>query len=97
MAIRKLTDDLGIPSASEVGVRAQDIPAARRRPPSANVSVESNPRVATEKDFRGAVRSGAGGGSGAVAARRSDAFVSWLPFGARGSAEEIGHAAELRQ
>jgi alcohol dehydrogenase len=50
VAIRKLTKDLGIPSASQVGVRRKDLPKLAQAA-SVNVSVESNPRVATEKDF----------------------------------------------
>lgn len=50
VAIRKLTDDLGIQSASQVGVRREDF-ARLARAASVNVSVESNPRVAGEEDF----------------------------------------------
>jgi len=50
VAIRKLTDDLGIPSASQAGVRREDFPRLAHAA-SINVSVESNPRVATEQDF----------------------------------------------
>jgi alcohol dehydrogenase len=50
VAIRRLTDDLGIPSASAVGVRRDDHPRLAQAS-SVNVSVESNARVATEKDF----------------------------------------------
>jgi alcohol dehydrogenase class IV len=50
VAIRRLTGDLGIPSASEVGVRSEDVPRLAKAA-SINVSVESNPRVASEADF----------------------------------------------
>jgi len=50
IAIRKLTEDLGIPSASEVGVLREDLPRLAQAA-SVNVAVESNPRVATESDF----------------------------------------------
>ena len=50
IAIRKLTDDLGIPSASQAGVRREDFPRLAHAA-SINVSVESNPRVTTEEDF----------------------------------------------
>ena len=50
LAIRKLTDDLGIPSASQAGVRREDFPRLAYAA-SINVSVESNPRVTTEQDF----------------------------------------------
>lgn len=50
IAIRKLTDDLGIPSASAVGVRREDFPRLARAA-SVNVSVDSNARVAKEQDF----------------------------------------------
>ena len=50
LAIRRLTDDLRIPSATTVGVRREDFPRLAKAA-SINVSVESNPRVATEQDF----------------------------------------------
>ncbi len=50
MAIRRLTDDLRIPSATTVGVRREDFPRLAKAA-SINVSVESNPRVASEQDF----------------------------------------------
>jgi len=50
VAIRKLTDDLGIPSASQAGVRTEDFPRLAKAA-SINVSVESNPRAISEKDF----------------------------------------------
>ena len=50
VAIRKLTDDLGIPSAGEAGVRREDFPRLAKAA-AVNVSVESNPRVAGEADF----------------------------------------------
>jgi alcohol dehydrogenase len=50
VAIRRLTDDLDIPSASEAGVRPEDFPRLAKAA-SVNVSVESNPRVASEADF----------------------------------------------
>ncbi len=49
-AIRKLTDDLAIPSAGEAGVRREDF-LRLAKASSVNVSVESNPRVATQADF----------------------------------------------
>lgn len=50
VAIRRLTDDVGIPSAAEIGVLPRDFPRLAKAA-SVNVSVESNPRVATEQDF----------------------------------------------
>ena len=50
VAIRKLTDDLGIPAAHEAGVRRDDFPRLAKAS-SINVSVESNPRVAGEEHF----------------------------------------------
>jgi alcohol dehydrogenase len=50
VAIRKLTDDLCIPSASDAGVRREDFPRLAQAA-AVNVSVESNPRVATQADF----------------------------------------------
>lgn len=50
VAIRRLTDDLGIPSAREAGVRPEDFPQLAKAA-SVNVSVESNPRAASEADF----------------------------------------------
>jgi len=50
VAIRRLTDDLGIPSASQTGVRREDFPRLANAA-SVNVSVESNPREVTEADF----------------------------------------------
>jgi alcohol dehydrogenase len=50
VAIRRLTDDLDIPSASEAGVRRGDFPRLAKAA-SVNVSVESNPRESTEADF----------------------------------------------
>ncbi len=49
-AIRRLTDDLEIPSASDAGVRREDFPRLAKAA-SVNVSVESNPRQVTEADF----------------------------------------------
>lgn len=49
-AIRKLAEDVRIPSATEVGVRREDFPRLAKAA-SINVSVESNPRVAGEQDF----------------------------------------------
>ena len=49
-AIRRLTDDLRIPSAADVGVRREDFPRLAKAA-SINVSVESNPRMASEQDF----------------------------------------------
>ena len=51
-AIRKLIGDLGIPSASEVGVVRDDFDRLAKAA-SVNVSVASNPRVASEQDFFG--------------------------------------------
>ena len=50
VAIRKLAEDLGIPTAAEVGVRREDH-AQLARMASVNVAVESNPRTVTERDF----------------------------------------------
>jgi alcohol dehydrogenase len=50
VALRKLSRDVHIPSAAEVGVRAEDFQRLAHAA-SINVSVESNPRVATEQDF----------------------------------------------
>lgn len=60
-AIRRLTDDVSIPSAAEAGVVPQDFPRLARAA-SANVSVESNPRVVTEKDFLGLFERAQAGG-----------------------------------
>jgi alcohol dehydrogenase len=49
-AIRRLAEDLRIPSAADVGVRREDFPRLAKAA-SINVSVESNPRVASEQDF----------------------------------------------
>lgn len=49
-AVRKLSNDLGIPTASGLGVRAEDFPRLARAA-SVNVSVESNCRIAGEQDF----------------------------------------------
>jgi alcohol dehydrogenase len=49
-AICKLARDLRIPGASEVGVRPEDFQRLAKAA-SVNVSVESNPRVASENDF----------------------------------------------
>jgi alcohol dehydrogenase len=49
-ALQRLCDDVGIPSAAEVGVRPEDFPRLAKAA-AANVSVDSCPRVATEADF----------------------------------------------
>jgi alcohol dehydrogenase len=49
-AVRKLSNDLGIPTASGLGVRAEDFPRLAKAA-SVNVSVESNCRIAGEQDF----------------------------------------------
>lgn len=50
-AVRKLNDDLAIPTLSEVNVKAEDIPELAERS-AVNVSVDSNPRRAGKEDFR---------------------------------------------
>ena len=49
-AIRKLSNDVHIPTAAEVGVRPEDYPKLAKAA-SVNVSVESNCRIASEQDF----------------------------------------------
>ena len=50
LAIREISQDLRIPSAADVGVLPEDFPRLAKAA-SVNVSVGSNPRVATEQDF----------------------------------------------
>lgn len=50
-AVRKLNEDLAIPTLSEVNVKAEDIPELAERS-AVNVSVDSNPRRAGKEDFR---------------------------------------------
>ncbi|MDR1042896.1 MAG: iron-containing alcohol dehydrogenase [Clostridiales Family XIII bacterium] len=49
-AVRKLNADLGIPSLKSTGAKEEDLPELAKRA-SQNVSVDSNPRKAEEKDF----------------------------------------------
>jgi len=49
-AVEKLNRDLKIPTLKEIGVKFDDLPELAKRS-AVNVSVDSNPRVATEKDF----------------------------------------------
>lgn len=49
-AVEKLNRDIKIPTLKEIGVRFEDLPELAKRS-AANVSVDSNPRVANEKDF----------------------------------------------
>lgn len=49
-AVEKLNRDLKIPTLKEIGVKFDDLPELAKRS-SVNVSVDSNPRVATEEDF----------------------------------------------
>lgn len=49
-AVEKLNKDLKIPTLVEIGVKLDDLPELAKRS-ALNVSVDSNPRVATEKDF----------------------------------------------
>lgn len=50
LAVRKLNRDLKIPTLVEIGTKAEDLPELARRS-AVNVSVDSNPRPAGEKDF----------------------------------------------
>lgn len=50
-AVKKLNEDLAIPTLSEVNVRKEDIPELAERS-SVNVSVDSNPRRAGKEEFR---------------------------------------------
>lgn len=50
-AVKKLNEDLAIPTLSEVNVKREDIPELAERS-SVNVSVDSNPRRAGKEDFR---------------------------------------------
>jgi 1,3-propanediol dehydrogenase len=50
VAIRRLAEDLRMPSAADVGVRREDFPRLAKAA-SVSVSVRSNPRVASEQDF----------------------------------------------
>jgi len=61
-AIRQLADDVGIPSAAEIGVLPKDFPRLAKAA-SVNVSVESNPRVVTEQDFLTLYQRAQGGAS----------------------------------
>jgi alcohol dehydrogenase len=49
-AVEKLNKDLKIPTLVEIGVKLDDLPELAKRS-ALNVSVDSNPRPATEKDF----------------------------------------------
>ncbi len=49
-AVENLNRDLKIPTLKEIGVQFDDLPELAKRS-AVNVSVDSNPRVATEKDF----------------------------------------------
>jgi len=49
-AVQKLNRDLKIPTLKEIGVQFDDLPELAKRS-SVNVSVDSNPRAASEKDF----------------------------------------------
>jgi len=49
-AIRRLAQDLRMPSAADVGVRREDFPRLAKAA-SVSVSARSNPRVASEQDF----------------------------------------------
>lgn len=49
-AVHKLNDELKIPSLKEIGTKEEDLPELAKRA-SVNVSVDSNPRKATEADF----------------------------------------------
>ncbi len=49
-AVEKLNRDLKIPTLKEIGVQFDDLPELAKRS-AVNVSVDSNPRAATEKDF----------------------------------------------
>lgn len=50
LAVKKLSQDLKIPTLVEVGVKAEDLPELAKRS-AVNVSVDSNPVPLTEKDF----------------------------------------------
>lgn len=50
-AVKKLNEDLAIPTLSEVNVKKEDIPELAERS-SVNVSVDSNPRRAGKEEFR---------------------------------------------
>lgn len=50
LAVRKLNRDLKIPTLVEIGTKAEDLPELARRS-AVNVSVDSNPRPAGEKEF----------------------------------------------
>lgn len=49
-AVHKMNKDLGLPSIKEIGTKESDLEELAKRS-SVNVSVDSNPRVATEADF----------------------------------------------
>lgn len=50
LAVKQLGQDLKIPSLLELGVKAEDLPELAKRS-AVNVSVDSNPRPVTEKEF----------------------------------------------
>lgn len=50
LAVKKLNKDLKIPTLRDIGVKSNDLPELARRS-AVNVSVDSNPRPVTEKDF----------------------------------------------
>ena len=50
-AVKKLNEDLAIPTLSEVNVKKEDIPELAERS-AVNVSVDSNPRRAGTEDFK---------------------------------------------
>lgn len=50
-AVKKLNEDLAIPTLAEVNVKKEDIPELAERS-SVNVSVDSNPRRAGKEEFR---------------------------------------------
>jgi alcohol dehydrogenase len=50
LAVRRLSQDLKIPTLVELGVKAEDLPELAKRS-AVNVSVDSNPIPVTEKDF----------------------------------------------
>jgi len=49
-AVRRLNADLDIPTLKEIGTKEEDLPELAKRS-SVNVSVDSNPREVTERDF----------------------------------------------
>ena len=50
-AVKKLNDDLAIPTLKEVNVKTEDIPELAERS-AVNVSVDSNPRKVGKDDFK---------------------------------------------